>query len=624
MNSEIGVLFSMPRTASVIASSKSLLMALTLDDLHRVLPRFPTIERAIREEAQERLELLMKHKRPPPQFPSTSMRDRILAVPMFSLLPPDILHFLGLKMKPATFAPFSPILVQDTPGREIYFLVSGSVEIIDAPTSQIRARLGPGQFFGELAWLSMSPLRTASVRSITEVDSLVLEDSVLQEVSMVYPAMRRSIEEVAKERMSCVNFIMSKDAALDAASSSVGSGAFVTLADHDPLSKPRTKRKLSIPTRTSPRNSTQVATAARQSSALPAYKKGRKRSATVQDVSPPTKFAGLMPEQIVCMILSYLTLNEAASLRIIHSSWNLLLLRMPLRVLSLHDIARIVDDQVLTQVAMYAGNRPQVIDISHCSHVTDHAFSNLVNYCATSVTSFSLASCWNISPTAVIDLAVKATSLRSLNLSNCRKMNDQALYNIINTAYKLEELDLGYCKHISDRSMHCIAVHASQRLKVLKLARCTSITDAGFGYWSYAPAGFPRMTTLVLRDCTFLSDNSIVALTNCCAALESLDLSFCCALSDTSVEVLSLGLQNLKRLWLGFCGSAVSDSSLRSIAHHLQNLDELNIRGCVRVTDTGVQSVLSGIETLSILDITQCRNVQTVPVKPGLDIRIGG
>lgn len=602
-------------------------MALTLDDLHQVLPRFPAIERAIREEAQERLELLMKHKRPPLSYRSTSMRERILAVPMFQSLPPEILHFLGLKMKPVTFAPFAPILVQDTPGREIYFIISGTVEIIDAPSSQIRARLGPGQFFGELAWLSLSPLRTASVRSVTEVSALVLEDSVLQEVSMVYPAMRTSIEKVAQQRMSSTgHFIMSKE---DNSLRAIGAGALVTPVDQDPYVKQGIKRKLSEPTRVSPRSSTQLASAVSQSSAVPPNgKKSRKTSAislvSHDDAVETLTLAGPFPQNVLSHILQLMPITQTVRLRLVHSSWNALLLSMPLDELSLIDISRVVDDNVLTQVALFAGERPRTIDISHCSHLTDLAFATLTSYCGASVTSCSLASCWNISPAALIDLAIKAPNLRRLNLSNCRKMNDQAVFKLINTAYRLEELDLGYCKHISDRSMHCLAVHASPRLKVLKLARCTSITDAGFGYWSYAPTGFPRMTTLVLRDCTFLSDNSIVALTNACTALRYLDLSFCCALSDTSVEVLALGLPSLRHLLLAFCGSAVSDSSLGSVAHHLQNLEALSVRGCVRVTDAGVEAVLRGIETLKVLDMTQCRNVLSRPKRAGVEILSGG
>jgi F-box/leucine-rich repeat protein 7 len=85
--------------------------------------------------------------------------------------------------------------------------------------------------------------------------------------------------------------------------------------------------------------------------------------------------------------------------------------------------------------------------------------------------------------------------------------------------------------------------------------------------------------------------------------------SFCCALSDTATEVLSLGCPLLQSLKLSFCGSAVSDSSLRSIGLHLLELEELSVRGCVRVTGVGVEAVVEGCSKLKIMDVSQCKNL---------------
>lgn len=89
----------------------------------------------------------------------------------------------------------------------------------------------------------------------------------------------------------------------------------------------------------------------------------------------------------------------------------------------------------------------------------------------------------------------------------------------------------------------------------------------------------------------------------------SLLQSFCCALSDTATEVLALGLPNLTHLNLAFCGSAVSDTSLRCISLHLLELRNLSVRGCVRVTGTGVEAVVEGCRDLEVFDVSQCKNL---------------
>jgi F-box/leucine-rich repeat protein 7 len=152
-----------------------------------------------------------------------------------------------------------------------------------------------------------------------------------------------------------------------------------------------------------------------------------------------------------------------------------------------------------------------------------------------------------------------------------------------------------------------LAAHAHKRLQSLSLTRCTSITDAGFQTWSQFR--FAELTHLCLADCTYLSDNAIVALVNAAKNLTHLDLSFCCALSDTATEVVALSLPQLRELRLSFCGSAVSDASLGCIALHLNELEGLSVRGCVRVTGVGVENVLEGCGRLKWLDVSQCRNL---------------
>lgn len=73
--------------------------------------------------------------------------------------------------------------------------------------------------------------------------------------------------------------------------------------------------------------------------------------------------------------------------------------------------------------------------------------------------------------------------------------------------------------------------------------------------------------------------------------------------------MLSLGLTQLTHLDLAFCGSAVSDSSLRCIGLHLLDLQYLSVRGCVRVTGQGVESVIEGCRGMRVFDVSQCKNL---------------
>jgi F-box/leucine-rich repeat protein 7 len=263
----------------------------------------------------------------------------------------------------------------------------------------------------------------------------------------------------------------------------------------------------------------------------------------------------------------------------------------------------------------------------------------------------------------VLALVEKAKGLEEIDLSNCRKVGDNLLARVVGWvvpdkpgsshppppptqngkrhqskrhasptatqsesqpapgtvigASKLKRLTLSYCKHVQDRSMAHIAVHASERLECLDLTRCTSISDAGFHSWSIYE--FKNLRKLVLADCTYLSDQAIVGVVGGCRSLQVLDLSFCCALSDTATEVLALGLPQLRWLNMAFCGSAVSDNSLRCIGLHLIELRYLSVRGCVRVTGQGVESVIEGCRHMDEFDVSQCKNLRLWLDRGGID-----
>lgn len=276
---EIGILLERPRTASVVARARCLVLVLKKEDLQRLLPKYPDVERAIREEALERLAQTEKKKRqirtgtedlrtperrgskrardvasdemdisdsdhsingaskrrksPSPgtqNIPAASalghglvnIRATLKELPLFSNLPAEMLHFLGLSAQPRSYPPFADIIKQDTMGREVFFIVRGEVEVLDEKheaspkvrrrnsnltsgvprTPLVKARLKAGHYFGEVVSLSLADRRTATVRSVTQVECLMISENVLTEFWYRCPRdVRQQIESTARERL---------------------------------------------------------------------------------------------------------------------------------------------------------------------------------------------------------------------------------------------------------------------------------------------------------------------------------------------------------------------------------------------------------------------------------------
>lgn len=704
---EIGVLMNIPRTATIIARSRCLLVVLKQEDLRKELPKYPEVERAIREEAQERLVILERKKRenssvvlehtptspirgekrshdgmaedvtmfennfsrsngllsykkrksPSPGLAETTpssalgsglvnVRQLLKELPLFSTLPPEILHFLGLSAQPRTYPPFTDIIKQDSQGREVFFIVRGEVEVVDEKGSdhnttnglanglgretkrglQVKARLKQGQYFGEVASLSLAPRRTATVRSVSSVECLMIGGDVLAEFWKRFPLdVRQQVERTAKERLQ---------------SSSGGDAIMVDVAETTPPidelaigdSKPKVTRKQAVPKVTfshpkppSPHKPSRIEdqpiiepcdpdpflnvdlenikSRSRRGSLAPPPPDGAQatgpdnqhrkssppgaRPATASPSKPkhastppeqyvtpkrpktiqrrPSQFSkGILPESILILIFQYLDIYQLMRIRTVSLHWCRILSKCPdlLHTLNLtHYNRKVTDEALINYICPFVGQRPRMIDISNCFHISDGGFTALASNCASNVTSWKMKSVWDITAHAVLEMANKARGLEEVDLSNCRKVSDTLLARVVGwvvqgpaagsgrqqfnarhpgirsadgtvvsqpppgTVFgcpKLRRLTLSYCKHVSDRSMAHLACHAASRLEEIDLTRCTTITDQGFQHWGEVQ--FSRLTKLCLADCTYLTDNAIVYLTNAAKTLRELNL----------------------------------------------------------------------------------------------------
>ncbi|KAI9728313.1 MAG: hypothetical protein M1834_007717 [Cirrosporium novae-zelandiae] len=776
---EIGVLMGIPRTANILARTRCLSVVLKKEDLMKELPKFPEVERTIREEAMERLAILerkkeesrnpkttntvpvrsgfkrsrdsspdgiagggleagrdrgavKKRKSPSPTLAdiaassalgsgTVNVRQLLKEFPLFSSLPAEILHFLGLNAQPRTYPPFTDIIHQDSTGREVYFIVRGEVEVITAPsnlasppatpttqdtqrTHYIKARLKQGQYFGEVASLSLAPRRTATVRSVTMVECLMLDGDVLTEFWSRCPSpIREQVESTAKERLESssdgdTDMIMTdikmgsdstpaiSELVIGGASKTTQTGTLPTVTftyDKSSNLTPPLSDDLSVSEPSDPDpflnvDLDNIRSRSRRSSLAPpspdsplSLSDGERspspgsRSPTRSKHVPPSLAAATMrarilkrrsirsekhtlSDEILLNIFKHLDVYQLMRLRAVSAHWSHLLNRSD-KILHSLDLSKynrkVTDDALINYIIPFVGSRPRFIDISNCFHLTDEGFIALASQCGKNVTCWKMKSVWDITAVAILEMANNAKGLQHVDLSNCRKVSDNLMIRIVgyvvpnsppqksqqlpsklkvDTKAKkpaeiqpapgtvmgcpgLKSLTLSYCKHVTDRFMQHLALSAASRMEHIDLTRCTTITDLGFQFWGNVQ--FINLRRLCLADCTYLTDNAIVYLTNTAKGLQELDLSFCCALSDTATEVLALGCPQLTHLNLSFCGSAVSDPSLRSIGLHLVQLRKLSVRGCVRVTGIGVDAVVEGCQKLEDFDVSQCKNL---------------
>lgn len=101
--------------------------------------------------------------------------ETLAAVPLFSGLTPEEMAEVVPLTEEARFEEGVEIVHMGDPGSSLFVILEGSVEVVLPGRSQDLelARLGAGDFFGEMALLNQEP-RSATVRTLTPVRALVL------------------------------------------------------------------------------------------------------------------------------------------------------------------------------------------------------------------------------------------------------------------------------------------------------------------------------------------------------------------------------------------------------------------------------------------------------------------
>ncbi|KAK6458732.1 uncharacterized protein RJT20DRAFT_143551 [Scheffersomyces xylosifermentans] len=672
---EIGILFNRPRTATVVARTRVLVGVLTSDALNTVLKHYPLIERRIRDEAQERLAMQeKKNEYDLPNLISTkvdsthnanvdstiSIQDFIKNLPIFHNLPSTIIHQLALGVEPINFNAFEYIIHKGDTNSDIYFIVNGEVEVIDYSTSNnddksklvehILGRLSSGSYFGEMSFLSFlnnknsDCVRSASIRSISTVELMVVKSDNLENLCKKYPFivddMRKTAEERnklnssihgkeeeerenedGKTRLS-INYLINKQ---ENSVASPGPIEEVTKIVSSPV-----ERSVS-PTGHSPTHTTQV-TRKRKSISnsllqeenasfsldLPSlnpsvpslnsfqnfqfggsssnksafqYMPHNKRirlasiSGTGRRRSSILSNYGPLPDRILLKVFEFLTLPDLMKLRLISRRWRQLLSVAPnlFNTLDLTPWNTTIDDKALIAITDFVGTRPNYINISNCFHITDEGFSYMVNEIGISgkIKVLKMKSNWEVSAMAIMDLTVPSVG-----------------------GY-LEEIDLSNCRkvrdivverllgwdtsNLGDEQMESHPDHPQEIDHDLEQIGCKNLKILNVGY------------------CKHLTDNVMQHIANHASQrLESLDLTRCTAITDRGFSHWTYkSFPNLKKLSLKDC-TFLTDKSIISIANSATKLEILDLNFCCALSDIAIEVLCLGCPNIRELDLSFC------------------
>ncbi|MDP2956535.1 MAG: GGDEF domain-containing protein [Longimicrobiales bacterium] len=116
--------------------------------------------------------------------------ELLARVPLLQELDEQVLARLAARTRRECFASGAEIVQIGAPGRSLYLVVEGLVQVVypSANADFELARLGPGDFFGEMALLNDKP-RSATVRAMTALEVLVLDKEDFRRVVSETPGL---------------------------------------------------------------------------------------------------------------------------------------------------------------------------------------------------------------------------------------------------------------------------------------------------------------------------------------------------------------------------------------------------------------------------------------------------
>jgi CRP/FNR family cyclic AMP-dependent transcriptional regulator len=128
--------------------------------------------------------------------------ELLARVPLFEELGSDDLRWIADFTEVRSYAAGENILEIGEAGRSLFILTSGTVQVLHPlePESHQLARLGPGDFLGEMALLNDAP-RSATVKAAGAVEALVLSRTEFRRLLLERPEVTVKLLEAMADRM---------------------------------------------------------------------------------------------------------------------------------------------------------------------------------------------------------------------------------------------------------------------------------------------------------------------------------------------------------------------------------------------------------------------------------------
>ncbi|KAG7909397.1 hypothetical protein KL906_002153 [Ogataea polymorpha] len=590
---------------------------------------------------------------------SISVREFLGGLPIFKSLPSDVFHELALKVEIKDFKPMEYIFKKGDAGRDIYFVVFGEVEVLDAEkASHIVARLGSGKYFGEMSFLSSlrddhdsskTETRSADVRAVSESEVLVVKGNILEDLCKRYPVVAEDMKFTACERLKKNDSIVEM---IHSAETSPHDRNIVSSLTEDSGEKPifrsiswYNEECASAPP--SPHDSVMtpyygdsVSTTGTQDLAklnnlsapsLLSDRHSKPEKPTIQLYVPsPNPVSGSLYKFGNSLRppfhytphdhrLRLLNINNGRRRSSVLSSGpfpDSIFMKI-FKYLDLPNLMRFATVCKKWKQLLYLGpDLIKTLDLTPWKRdLTDNALIQITNFVGPRPEVINVSSCFHITDAGfcymINEIGIRGR-IKKLYMSNNWNISAMSIMDLSIVARELDLIDFSNCPKVRDDVIErLLTPHGSKygcpNLRNLNLSYCKYLTDRAM--YQIANNASQQLTSLNLTRCTTITDGGFMFWSQTrFPNLKRLVLRDCTFLSDAAISHLSVACPNLEDLDLTFC-CVLTDNSLAMLYLYCKYLRSLNLSFCGSAVSDNSLASISRLPCLENLSLRGCTRV---------------
>ncbi|XP_067409079.1 uncharacterized protein [Emydura macquarii macquarii] len=270
--------------------------------------------------------------------------------------------------------------------------------------------------------------------------------------------------------------------------------------------------------------------------------------------------------------------------------------------------------QAVRSLVQVEGLHLRELVLQNCRDLTNEAIGLLCVH-QPHLTALDVTGCSELSDQAVLAVSARLRALHSLCLGKLQRLTDGGFVGVAELQ-SLQSLDVSECSLVSGSELVkvCSAPELRPNLTSLSFAFCSLLRkDAGPKFSrNFGNMGFflPPLQSLgqnpkVLPDSAWNeSQRQHQASLQALQQLQELDLMACSKLTDTSITKV-IRFPDLRRLSLSLVPE-ITDASLVAVARGCRSLEQLSVSHCGKLTDKGFMEAASSLRRLQHLVLSGC------------------